>query len=460
MLYHGKLGKASLSRWHKYWFLAKDAFSDEVCSSFSTVHTTLEYEESPELAEGLKRLEEGFPETLVLDIFCDSDVLVKAGLSKGIDNFPDIDLATLLRAKDGKAVVPNQVSYLEVISGIDSSARCWPPNLLHLQSLQPPVGGISDQSMGPEGRSSPLLPTPTPADPAAVNLGVLSPEPIPPYEAPPSLDDIHMVPSWNFTKESSRASEGLASWADREKGFENNHPFFVDLPYTLPSGLQITKDSVSKPTASLTAEMLKNCMLRPSVLGVLGTQPLNLFDNFSYHQIKATEVAYALSLRLNNSSHRDEEERENLLADAREASEVYKSEGDMLKKHIRELHAEVNEYNLHLTEAQSLVKGFNDKVGVMENQLRDLQKALDNSVERFKWSEEYRVLVKGDTATLLRSFCQRVATDYPSISSHFTNFVTSLGEDYMVSLFDELPEEEPAFFTNGRSLLSEQTIYF
>ncbi|GAA0162127.1 hypothetical protein LIER_18290 [Lithospermum erythrorhizon] len=67
-------------KWHKYWFLAKDAILDEVRTTFSTIHTTLEYEELPESIEGLKKLEDGFLETLALDIFCDPDVLVKAGL--------------------------------------------------------------------------------------------------------------------------------------------------------------------------------------------------------------------------------------------------------------------------------------------------------------------------------------------------------------------------------------------
>ncbi|GAA0160654.1 hypothetical protein LIER_17161 [Lithospermum erythrorhizon] len=51
-MYHRKPGKANPTRWHKYWFLVKDAFSDEVRSSFSTVAITLEYEETLELAEG------------------------------------------------------------------------------------------------------------------------------------------------------------------------------------------------------------------------------------------------------------------------------------------------------------------------------------------------------------------------------------------------------------------------
>ncbi|GAA0154542.1 hypothetical protein LIER_12492 [Lithospermum erythrorhizon] len=116
---------------------------------------------------------------------------------------------------------------------------------------------------------------------------------------------------------------------------------------------------------------------------------------------------------------------------------------ERLKKHIRELQAEVNEFKFHTTESHALLKGFNDKVGAMKIKIDDLKKALDTSVERFKRSEEYHSLLKGDTSTLLRSFCQRVSVDYPSIASHFTTFVTALGEDYVVSLFDELPEEEP-----------------
>ncbi|GAA0183631.1 hypothetical protein LIER_31009 [Lithospermum erythrorhizon] len=121
------------------------------------------YGESPELDEGLKKLEEGFPETLALDIFCDQDVLIKVGLSKDIDNFPDIDLATLLRAKDGKPSSPTKWIIWRLYRGIDSSARCWPPRLLF--SVAPtPIFVESSQPMGPEGRFSPFLPTPTPAD--------------------------------------------------------------------------------------------------------------------------------------------------------------------------------------------------------------------------------------------------------------------------------------------------------
>ncbi|GAA0173450.1 hypothetical protein LIER_41527 [Lithospermum erythrorhizon] len=90
--------------------LGRGSFHRLYCS------TTLEYEETLELFVGLKKLEEGFPKILALDVFCDLDVLIKAGLSRGHDSFPDVDLATLLRLKDGKVVVPHQVRYLDVIS--------------------------------------------------------------------------------------------------------------------------------------------------------------------------------------------------------------------------------------------------------------------------------------------------------------------------------------------------------
>ncbi|GAA0152339.1 hypothetical protein LIER_37471 [Lithospermum erythrorhizon] len=61
-----------------------------------------------------------------MDIFYDPDLLVKVGFSKGVDNFPDIDLATLLKAKNGKAVVPHQateVAYALSFRLSDSSHR-------------------------------------------------------------------------------------------------------------------------------------------------------------------------------------------------------------------------------------------------------------------------------------------------------------------------------------------------
>ncbi|GAA0175350.1 hypothetical protein LIER_28539 [Lithospermum erythrorhizon] len=187
------------------------------------------------------------------------------------------------------------------------------------------------------------------------------------------------------------------------------------------------------------------------------------------------DVTYALSIRLNSQhdeevahlkatlvsvekerdnalSKKDElaplcerqsSDRERLLADAREASELYKSEGERLKQQIRDLQTQVRDLQFDLNESRDDVREFTHKCGDMEVRIADLQRALVKSIEGFKKSEEYRILLKGDTATLLMSFCQKVATDFSGIYSHFTAFVTAFGEDYVVSLFDELHEEEP-----------------
>ncbi|GAA0156739.1 hypothetical protein LIER_38335 [Lithospermum erythrorhizon] len=64
-----------------------------------------------------------------------------------------------------------------------------------------------------------------------------------------------------------------------------------------------------------------------------------------------------------------------------------------------------------------------------------------SAFENFKASAEYIELLKGDTAVMLRDFCQNVSSDLPSISSHFRKYVSRLGEDYAVDLFEDLPEE-------------------
>ncbi|GAA0157003.1 hypothetical protein LIER_38386 [Lithospermum erythrorhizon] len=176
MLYHGKPWKASPTRWHKYWFLTKDAFSDE----------------------GLKKLEEGFPQTLALDVFCDPDVIVKAGLSKGVNNFPNTVLATLLGMKEGKPVVPQQVSYLDVISWNRLLSDMLSPEVPSSSAALLSTANVSNQTRGTEEKSSPLLPTPS--DQPIINLKALSPELSPIGEVRPSLDHSYRVPSWNVTE--------------------------------------------------------------------------------------------------------------------------------------------------------------------------------------------------------------------------------------------------------------------
>ncbi|GAA0146937.1 hypothetical protein LIER_06764 [Lithospermum erythrorhizon] len=98
--------------------------------------------------------------------------------------------------------------------------------------------------------------------------------------------------------------------------------------------------------------------------------------------------------------------------------EIYKSVVERLKKTTRELQVVNEDHEIHITEAQKMLNEYYDKVCEMEAQIEELHRALDTFVEKFKRSEEYHSLLKGDTATLLRNFCQKVAADFPGISSH------------------------------------------
>ncbi|GAA0146988.1 hypothetical protein LIER_06800 [Lithospermum erythrorhizon] len=94
MLYSEKPGKANPNRWHKYWFLTKDAFSDDVPCQFSIDYTALNPEESEETSAQFDKLVAGFPKPLPLKTFCNPDVVIKAGLCQGVDNFKELNLGT------------------------------------------------------------------------------------------------------------------------------------------------------------------------------------------------------------------------------------------------------------------------------------------------------------------------------------------------------------------------------
>ncbi|GAA0148367.1 hypothetical protein LIER_07831 [Lithospermum erythrorhizon] len=63
-------------------------------------------------------------------------------------------------------------------------------------------------------------------------------------------------------------------------------------------------------------------------------------------------------------------------------------------------------------------------------------------VETFKGSDDYRELLKNNTATLVRGFYQGVSSDFPGIAAHFKKYVTDLGDEYVTDLFEDLPDED------------------
>ncbi|GAA0143207.1 hypothetical protein LIER_03946 [Lithospermum erythrorhizon] len=136
MLYTEKPGKANPSRWHRYWFLVQEAFSNEVPCQFSVDYTALNPEDSEETTAQFNNLVGGFPHALPLRTFCDPDVVIKSD--------------KLLLFKNEMALFPSKVDYLAIVSG---------------KSLINKVLGQKEPSTIPKGSrdgkfTSPLAPPP------------------------------------------------------------------------------------------------------------------------------------------------------------------------------------------------------------------------------------------------------------------------------------------------------------
>ncbi|GAA0153415.1 hypothetical protein LIER_11659 [Lithospermum erythrorhizon] len=74
--------------------------------------------------------------------------------------------------------------------------------------------------------------------------------------------------------------------------------------------------------------------------------------------------------------------------------------------------------------------------------LSEAEKSVVAAVETLKGSDEYRELLKDNTATFVREFCQGVAQDFPGIDAHFKKYVTALGDEYVEKRFEDLPDEK------------------
>ncbi|GAA0151848.1 hypothetical protein LIER_10476 [Lithospermum erythrorhizon] len=213
MLYSDKSGKVSPTRWHRYYFMVKDAFSDEVPHHVSMTYTTLEAKDSKVTMAEFQKLVDGFPRPLPLKIFCDPDVVIKVGLCKGPNNFPNMTLVP-------RGAPPS--SY-EKSDQLDSTATS--KVFLHL---------TSDKEDAPQPSSSlPKVFNTSPQDPSPIQ-GIWYP----------------CLPSKSGVPRTSHHSPDLSAGfmpIGSEEGYKSGHPYFVDTPYVLPSVVELSDDSVSRP---------------------------------------------------------------------------------------------------------------------------------------------------------------------------------------------------------------------
>ncbi|GAA0142554.1 hypothetical protein LIER_42731 [Lithospermum erythrorhizon] len=84
-------------------------------------NSTLHSENSIKTQSKVEKLRVGFPVTLPHEVFYDRDVLIKAGLTKGADNFPKFTLLALLSCKHASrnCTMPHKVAYKAITSGKD-----------------------------------------------------------------------------------------------------------------------------------------------------------------------------------------------------------------------------------------------------------------------------------------------------------------------------------------------------
>ncbi|GAA0175902.1 hypothetical protein LIER_28994 [Lithospermum erythrorhizon] len=207
--------------------------------------------------------------------------------------------------------------------------------------------------------------------------------------------------------------------------------------------------------------------------------PTRLHNHFAHYQLTATEAAYAMSLQwaevarvteefeLEKSSFGESlrlmrDERDSAFDEKEKATQKYndllRSQDKLISNHAATEGKFTSELETLRANSQKIASDFKrskDDLGsvwsqlegcIVENDnLSSLLSLAENSyataVDDFKESSEYLELLKGNTTTLLHGLCQNVSTDFPGISSHFKNYVSDLGEDYVVELFDDGDED-------------------
>ncbi|GAA0184827.1 hypothetical protein LIER_32115 [Lithospermum erythrorhizon] len=175
-----------------------------------------------------------------------ANVLHHAGLSKGADNFPKFTLRVFTTPKKSKRAPKVPVP-----------------------EATPSVFETVVENFGP------------PSHPKGDPITIVMPD-----RVSPSLGEV---------PHSSSSSSSVLHPSESASG--SNGPL-LPTPYTLPSGVTVTEDSVSRHKESTASLMLKNCMLRRDMEGILEcSSPDELHYTFSYFQLRATECACCLFLK-------------------------------------------------------------------------------------------------------------------------------------------------------------------
>ncbi|GAA0143760.1 hypothetical protein LIER_04368 [Lithospermum erythrorhizon] len=202
-------------------------------------------------------------------------------------------------------------------------------------------------------------------------------------------------------------------------------------PYALPSGMTVTKDTVSKLKAFTTSLILKNRMLRKDLEGILEcSSPDELHDTFSHFQRRAMECAYGLFLKWKEA----ETARANL-----------NTEKSLLEERLNGALARANDFENKYRDLQNPTRFFPTALADIEKRLEELslRPSPEAVTETFKKSNAYNDLLIDNTVSIMKEFSSEVYLEFRGIHSLFPEFVEiTFGKEYVVHLTDSDNDED------------------
>ncbi|GAA0154391.1 hypothetical protein LIER_12385 [Lithospermum erythrorhizon] len=278
--------KVEPSRWFKLWFLAKGGFGSEVRHHWSLSTSTLSTEDSTKTQTKVEKLRTGFPHALPHEVFCDEDVLIKAGLTKGVCKFPNTTLLDLLSMKHSSwsCFMPHKFSYKVVTTGKDLLAR-----ISKRKSVAASDNTSDALSLAPiPKKSRRTAKKAIPKDAPVITEVLLETLNLPSLDL--SLVTTITIPDHIPSLDIMASAQKSPPPAPPSKASSSSGSVSLGYPYSLPSDIIVIEKTISKreePTASL---LLKNCILKGDMEGIIGySSPLELHDAFSHFQLDSEE---------------------------------------------------------------------------------------------------------------------------------------------------------------------------
>ncbi|GAA0147088.1 hypothetical protein LIER_06875 [Lithospermum erythrorhizon] len=251
-LYTKKVDKFEPNHWFRLWFLAKGGFRENVRAHWSMANSIVHAENSAK-TQGIDKWRDGFPEALPYKVFCDRVVLIKAGLTKGADNFPKFTLLAFFSRKHASenCTMPHKMAYKSITSGKDVLARVSKRKGSSVPESSTTTKKAKKAPKVNVSAATPSVTTPLEATPFVPEVAVEAfgpPSPRAQYPITIVISD-RVSPSLGKSDSSSLPPLELTSGSDGP---------WLPTPYTLPSGVTVTEDTVSKVKSPIASLLMKN----------------------------------------------------------------------------------------------------------------------------------------------------------------------------------------------------------